>query len=342
MSRRGVCRKIGGQGMVVCAVLMLLAGQGVTAAPHLSDSLRVTAAELRAQLVYAPFETQASVRQDEQGKLRSVPLALGLSAVVPGLGQAYNRQWVKALVGLGIEAFVITSSIVWDNRGRDLEDDFQQYAHAYWDPGRYAHWLNDYAVFLQEDFGTPIDAPPIEVPSGIDFRQPETWSTDQWRTMNQFFSQIRAVEGEVIHPETGAAFSHKLPDFSEQQYYELIGKYFQFAPGWTDYGDGSATPWLNEDGTYSVLIDPERTASDGSKPNVSDRFFEYADDHAEANDYLRRASRVSALLIANHFLAAIDAAISAKLHNDRITTRLEVTHGLDGSPQTMATVRFRF
>lgn len=306
-----------------------------------SDSLEMTPAMMRAQLVYSPLESEYAIPRREE-KMRSIPLALGLSAVVPGLGQVYNRQWVKAIVGLGLEAAIITSSIVWDNKGRDLEDAFQQYAHTFWDPGRYATWLNDYSAFLQENFATPIDAAAIEVPTGIDFQRPETWNEAEWRTMNQFFGQIRAVEGDVIHPETGAAFSHKLPDFSEQQYYELIGKYFQFAPGWRDYGDGSETPWLNEDGTYNALIDPELTGANGSKPNVSDRFLDYADDHAEANDYLRRASRVSALLLANHFLAAIDAAISAKLHNDRLTTRLQLTHNIDGTPLTMASIRYRF
>lgn len=331
--------------ILACLAISLLLGitslKATQAAPF-SDSLFVTSSMLRAQLVYAPHTNEQVFLRRNDEKMRSVPLALGLSAVVPGLGQAYNKQWVKAIVGLGLEAAIITSSIVWDNKGRDLEDAFQQYAHAFWDPGRYATWLNDYSEFLQENFATPIDAAPIEIPTGIDFQQPGTWSEADWRTMNQFFGQIRAIEGDVIHPETGAAFSHKLPDFSEQQYYELIGKYFQFAPGWSDYGGGSETPWLNEDGTYSAYIDPELTGANGSKPNVSDRFLKYADDHAEANDYLRRASRVSALLLANHFLAAIDAAISAKLHNDRLTTRLQLTHNLDGTPLTMASIRFRF
>lgn len=38
---------------------------------------------------------------------RSTPLAFGMSAVVPGLGQAYNRHWIKGAVAVAGEAAVL-------------------------------------------------------------------------------------------------------------------------------------------------------------------------------------------------------------------------------------------
>ena len=179
----------------------------------------------------------------------------------------------------------------------------------------------------------------------IDFQHPEGWTDAEALLVQALITDISVVEGAVYHPETGAVFSHKLPFFGEQQYYELIGKYFQFAPGWQDYTfllrDGVPT-WVNEDGTFLISIDPEQTASDGSKPNVSPTFYTYADRHGEANDFLRRASRVSMLFVVNHLLAAVDAAIFAKRHNGRLETRVQMHQDRAGGWQPSASMAIRF
>ncbi|MEM1128555.1 MAG: DUF5683 domain-containing protein [Bacteroidota bacterium] len=273
-----------------------------------------------------------------QPRPRSVAAAFGLSAAVPGLGQAYNRQWVKAAVAIGLEVALWTGYAVWRNQGLDGEDAFQDYAHAHWDPTRYAAWLNDYRGWLEAEQGRTISAAAVEIPTGIDFQRPETWSPAQRDVVRIFFDQIRTLESDrgVVHPETGAAFSHKLPYFSEQQYYELIGKYFQFAPGWGDYPD-----WLT-DGAPNGAIDPERTGPNGEKVNIDGRFLEYAEDHANANDLLRRSSRLTALVIVNHVLSAADAAFTARLHNLRFDTDVRVGMNAWGEVQPTAALRVSF
>ncbi len=271
-------------------------------------------------------------------KPRSIGAAFAMSAVVPGLGQAYNQHWGKAVVGFALEAAIITGAIVWKNQGNDLDSDYQAYAHAFWDPTKYAGWLNDYNTYLQTNFPERnIDAPQVTIPGQIDFQHPEAWTDMEWDVVLDFFSQIQGVERKMFHLETQAAFSHTLPDFSEQQYYELVGKYYQFAPGWEDYPAWRAT----DTGEYTLAIDPSMTGPNDTRPNVSPRFFEYAKDHAHANDVLRRASRVTTLLIATHFIAAIEAAVSAKLHNDRITPSLEIGRSESGNPRAVAMLRVR-
>ena len=268
-------------------------------------------------------------------KPKSVPLALGLSAVLPGAGQAYNGQWVKAAVMLGLEAAVITGTVAWNNQGQNLEADYQEYAHQFWSPTKYADWLNDYSLFIQDSFGANVTAPAVVVPQNINFQAPNTWSDQEWMMVQEFFVQIQDLERQMFHVETQAVFSHTLPHFSEQQYYELVGKYYQFAPGWSDYPE-----WREGDG-YTAAIDPSMTGPNDTKPNVSDRFFQYADDHAYANDVLRRASRVSMLLIVTHFAGAIDAAVSAKLHNQRITPQIRMQVDAEGRPQPVASLRVK-
>jgi hypothetical protein len=333
-------------------LISLVANCAATAQPRQEASLLSGPTEIRAELLGAneigaqlmgvtrtrgtdpAAEGMASGQRDVR---RSIPLAFGLSAMIPGAGQAYNRQWKKALVAIGTEAAVMTIWSVTRSRGLTAEDNFRAFANAQWDAGRYATWLNDYVSFLEADFGLSVTAPPANIPSGVDFSEPGSWSSQQVAAVATFFDEIRALERQVFHPETGATFSHQLPGFGEQQYYELIGKYFQFAPGWADYPD-----WIDGSGAFTAAIDPERTGEGGSKPNVSPTFFDYAKDHAAAQDLLRTASRLSTLFIVNHLVAAIDAAVTAKMRNDRIDTGLGLTYGADGRPTPVAVVRFSF
>lgn len=298
--------------------------------------LHYTAASIRASLLYRveSFPTGMQNTGSVPG-MRSIPLAFGLSAVVPGLGQAYNGQWGKAAVAIALEAAAVTGYVLLRRNGLDEEEAFQMFAHEYWDPDKYARWLNDYTVYLTEELGASISAPPVSL-IGVDFQSPDTWTGSDRQQIAAFFSQIRVIERDVFHPETGAVFSHQLPGFGEQQYYELIGKYFQFAPGWSDYAD-----WRDDNGSFTDAIDPEMTGTDGSKPNVSDRFLAYAKDHAHSQDVLRQASRVSLLFVVNHVIASIDAAVSAKLHNNRISTRMGLAWSPFGDPVPVASLSIR-
>lgn len=281
------------------------------------------AASLRSSILYG--EDNGAI---ETAGNRNIPLAFGLSAVVPGLGQAYNGHWVKAAVTVALEAAFIAGYFNYRQQGKDAEAAYQAYAHAHWSPARYAAWLEDYTDWLPT-----IDRADIVVPAGVDFSNPDQWTADQRSAVRGLFDQIRAVESNVYHPETGAAFSHKLPFFAEQQYYELIGKYYQFAPGWEDYPE-----WVGEEG-YNDAIDPEKTGPGYTKPNVQGRFLEYARDHAHSNDLLRNASRLSALIVANHLLAAIDAAVFAKIHNNRISTQISLSHDPVNGTRPVASLR---
>jgi len=281
-------------------------------------------------MILTPDRTLPLGRYQDGGE-RNVALAFGASALLPGAGQWLNGQKIKAVVAIGLEAAIITSYVVTRRQGLDGEDAFRSFAHQQWNPSQYASWLNDYREYLNDEYSAGISAPPVNVVSGVNLMQPDGWSAADRDRVFEMFDQIQAIERQAFHPETGAAFSHQLPDFGDQQYYELIGKYFQFAPGWKDY-----PAWRGEDDSFLAAIDPELTGQNGSKPNVSDTFYSYARDHADAQDLLRKASRISTLLVFNHIIAAIDAAVSAKLFNDRHASQLDTHMGLAWDPDGAA------
>ncbi len=256
---------------------------------------------------------------------RSIPLAFGLSAVLPGAGQVYNKQWIKAAVAITLEAVFVAGYISRKNDGNTLEDEYIAFAHEDWNPSQYGNWLNDFTEFLNISDNAGIDVPIILTDIGVDFQHPENWNSSDWESVRAMFSQINNTERNVYHPETGASFSHQLPEFAEQQYYELIGKYFQFSPGWSDY-----PPWITEDGEFTDAIDPEQSAPDGSKVNPSPKFYAYAELHAESQDLFRDASKFGLMIMVTHVVSAIDAAVSAKLHNQRIQPTMSMSVSADG------------
>lgn len=74
-----------------------------------------------------------------------------LSAVLPGGGQIYNKQFVKAGLVIGIQGFLIGSAIHHDNK----RDDYRSLASNSSDPFDQQYYdilANDYSDKLRSDF----------------------------------------------------------------------------------------------------------------------------------------------------------------------------------------------
>ena len=97
-------------------------------------------------------------------------------------------------------------------------------------------------------------------------------------------------------------------------------RYYVFAPGWEDY-----PAYVDENGDYTIAIDPSTPGPNGDRVSVKGRFLEYARNHGDANDFFRRASWVSSAIVLNHIVAAIDAAVFARLHNQRLEGRVSAS-----------------
>jgi hypothetical protein len=89
-------------------------------------------------------------------------------------------------------------------------------------------------------------------------------------------------------------YTHTLPDEPNQQYYEMIGKYKQFAFAWKDFdpytaGEDSLTPYRNR----------------------------YLDLRYDSNQLLNKAKYSAMFLLGNRILSAFDAALTVKRYNKR-------------------------
>ncbi|MEO8232754.1 MAG: hypothetical protein ABI638_10760 [Ignavibacteriota bacterium] len=215
---------------------------------------------------------------------RSPVLAGVLSLLIPGAGEIYSEEYLKAGIFVAIEAAVITTGLIYDKKGNDKTTEFQNYADDYknsdhnWSAVRYAEWLNQY-----KSANIPIN-PDVNLPP---------WERVNWNDIN-------AVESG----------SHKLPPYGEQQYYELIGKYHQFAAGWNDFTGG------------------------GNNDQISPNLSFYSRMRGDANSFYSVASTAVIGIYVNHFLSALDGvwsatqfnkdlAVNVRLENIQLTNRVE-------------------
>jgi hypothetical protein len=212
------------------------------------------------------------------------PLWAGLfSAVIPGAGQFYTRNYLKGSLFLGAEVLLWVLYTTYEKKGDDKTNFFQNYADENWSVVRYAAWIN-------ANFGQAI---------AINNADPNllSWERVHWDELN---TVEEAIAGDLTIQPTG--FTHKLAPHGDQQYYEMIGKYSQFGGGW---GDAS---WFTK---ADVL------ANNGIG-NVSPQFLAYSKMRGDANDFYNIASTVSYVVVANHVLSALEAAWNASKLNHRI------------------------
>lgn len=193
-------------------------------------------------------------------KKRSPFLAGALSFVLPGAGQVYNQSYWKAALFGAIEATAIVIGLQYDKKGDDQTAFFEAFAKEHWSVVRYADWT----IKNARNINSSVD------PSKFNVKNPD--GSVNW-------SELNALEREL-----GSGYSHALPPFGDQQYFELIGKYPQYSHGWDDANQSEID--------FHIL---------------SPRFSYYSTERGKANDYYNVAAKAVLAIYINHFASIIDA-----------------------------------
>ena len=232
------------------------------------------------------------------------------SFVIPGAGQTYAERYWEGLAFFGAEVGLWVVYSVYQSKGDRQTTDFQNYADAHWSVVQYADWITKYAAQLAP--GVNVNTSGM-VPNRNASLQP--WQQVDW-------TQINLAENQIMtSPDNG--FTHNLPLRPLQQYYELIGKYPQFAPGWDS--------------------EINMTPADIVNSNVSSQFLDYRNMRGNANRLYAIASTATYVLVANHVFSALEAAWSAAVDNSNLkmgATLEPVWHG-DGLVEFVPTARMQ-
>jgi hypothetical protein len=224
---------------------------------------------------------------------KSPVLAAVLSAAVPGAGEFYSQSYIKSGAFLAAEVISWIVNVSYNRRGDQATSDFQNYADVNWSVVRYADYLDK-----NEGCGININ-PNTNLPA---------WQRVNWAELNDCERKL------------GGFFSHTLPPHGDQQYYELIGKYPQYNPGWDD-GGGPI-----------------------SETNISPHFKDYSLMRGHANDLYNKASTALVVIVANHILSAADAAWSVTRYNSvhaQLEMKMQRTpFGMETVPTATVSVRW--
>ena len=259
--------------LFVVLTLSLINAQQIDEQKILTGSLSTDA-----KLVLDDFKPTNSPQFILANENKKSPMLAGLmSVLIPGTGEIYTEEYLKAGIFIAVEAAVITTAIIYDGKGDDKTTEFENYADDYTNPNhnwsvvKYAQWLNQYVITNEAD--KIIIDPNTELPP---------WKRVDWNQLNSV--------------ESG---SHKLANHGEQQYYEMIGKYPQFSPGWNDFNSSD----------YH---------------DISENFLFYSGMRGDANDFYSVAKTAVIGIYVNHFLSSLDAIWSATNFNKDLAVKIRL------------------
>jgi hypothetical protein len=266
-----------------------------------------------------PFQRDGSGGDVTKGEGEKSPWTAGLlSLAVPGAGEIYTSNYVKAGVFIAVEASAWIVAFTYNKKGDNQTDYFQAYADAHWSPIRYAEFTIDNLAVLNPTMPA-ADYHSLVFPNGTSANTTAPFRAVSWSELNKMEDLVRA--------QVNNGYTHLLPPYGDQQYYELIGKYPQFSRGWDDADPSSITP------------------SDLPLRSNSQRFFDYAKMRAQANDYYDIAGTFISVAVVNHLVSALDAIWSAARFNSNLHAdfKMRVAPTQFGvAPQAEAKFRYNF
>jgi hypothetical protein len=267
--------------VVACAVVLV----AERAAARGGQGEHIVTGNVRIDLFGLRTLDAGPILQQDQAPLalpshKSPWLAAGMAAVVPGTGQLYTGSYWEAALFFAADAVAWVLAYKYDAKGDRQTDLFQDFANANWSVVKYAEFTAANLV----PAGKKYDWRKAGTEGMDPFDRP--WTQVNWDVINQMERDI------------GGYYSHTLPPYNEQQYYELIGKYPQFNQGWRD-----ADPSIGSD--YETI-----------KAHLTPMFLWYADQRGLANDYYTSATKWVTIALINHLLSAADAAWSSIRYNN--------------------------
>jgi len=242
-------------------------------------------------------------------KIRTTPgYSFLSSALVPGLGQAAEKNWVRAAAFMAVEATAIGLRVTKQSSANSQQQQYNRFVDDNWSVVKYARWLVDYKNF-HEGANLTYDAvaeSPGELNSQATFNNQTDWDRVNLDALNQMEQNTPICDGQGQCRSSN--FSHVVPRFGTQQYYELASKYFQFGPGWNDFNQNQLT---------NIWSIDQMSANWQQGANMADLF----------NDNFRTAGNMATLLIVNHVVSAFDAFFTAKLNIKRLHAKASMQNG---------------
>jgi hypothetical protein len=242
----------------------------------------------RRNLIHQSFQTMDSLSfQQKEAQKKSVFLSAVYSGVLPGTGQWYAGSRWKAAIFFGLEVAGWAAFLVYDNKGNDQDKIMRAYGDDHWIEQRYWSKLYYEAVEKGDIPNLPVYELE-EVDNGYMLKDYDA----------EMVSSLRFLEEALGH-------THRLPPTKTQQYYEMIYKYL------TQFGNA----WEDADFYFTYY---------GNTDTMTPQMFEYRDIRNEMNNFYDISSAALNVILINHVLSALDAAITTRNYNQSLSVGMRV------------------
>ncbi len=242
---------------------------------------------------------------------RSPRAAMLLSLLMPGLGQAYARNyWKTAAFGI-VEAALIGTAIGFSLEGKKYEEQAFDHAQKHYKPEKFYEFYDRFRSYLQKQ-GEFKDMPIDSVMATYYWDNAETFvDTD---TTNETISRKTRNFNVKENPPKG--FENIVEADGYVQGWEDAEPYMTEGDGWTLDSSAYGSKWFLNGDNYLVY----KEGQDSSDYNFghSELLARYRDIKDEARGQYQVRNIMIYSLLANHVVSAVDALITARAHNNRL------------------------
>jgi hypothetical protein len=309
------------------------AQQPVVAAPA-ADTAKKTAVSAK---TVAPARVEEARQINFARNLkdyRSPKLAMLMSLLVPGLGQAYVKSYVKTGLFALAEAAIITASVVYNNKGKSQYNQATAFADNNYSASKMQTYYTGLFNYLQTYVYPGADAQSYDKLNSIYFdtlndpnssfaksarsKSQSYYSTIQsneyiqgWNDCQPTLDQIataNGVPGAQVTDAPGFKYKYSLYDSLEYSYLVTI-----------------------QDKITGAVIDSEAYG-------YSNNLLMYRNMVSQSNSSYKIATNILFIVLLNHVVSAVDALISARVYNDALLGKQSFWRHIDLEPGLASSV----
>lgn len=288
-------------------------------APTPSPSVQIQAvdtskkqAEVARSVVPVKVEAAKSINFARGVKeYRSPKLAMLLSLLVPGLGQAYVKSYVKAGLFLVVEGAIIGTSVAFMNIGKNQYNQATAFADRNYSVTKMSSYYNSLYAFMSgqiyNDSATADTA--INAIYGDTLKSfiqgSKVKSSSYYQTLTDQGASNPYVQG----------WNDCVPTLAQID--SINNSSGRFMPG-SKYNFASLNDSLELQ--YLIQLQDKKTGNNIGLPvyGYSDSMLAYQKIMAQSSDNTKIAVTVLFVLILNHVVSAVDALITANAYNDEL------------------------
>jgi hypothetical protein len=295
-------------------------------------------ADSNASLPSAQVEDVRSINFAQNLKeYRSPKLAMLLSFILPGAGQAYARSIVKTAIFGVAELGIVGASIAFWVQGNRKSDEYLDYADRHFDTEKFADYYNDLSdSLLAWSSNNPDEARkrlqtfyslPHQNQNYVYIDTFRVWAAQRGR---DFYNQIgdnQFVQGWIDAEPSLSQIVDGYRNVSANDTQLIVGQHvYPLEPQFI--GDSA------KDSSFLLWVpDPKRKDKQIIGQGYSHYQFTYNQMVSEARASYDKGQILLVMLLLNHIGSAMDAGLTAKRHNDELLGKQSLWRRLEFEQQ---------